>query len=81
MTRPKENRRLESMGVRNGCPSQKIAFETRSGAKRATRQARNVGNHLTPYRCDDCGLWHNGHLPKRVVAGFANRNEHYGRTA
>jgi hypothetical protein len=32
-----------------------------------------------PFKCDDCGLWHSGQLPKLVLEGVLLEDEWYGR--
>lgn len=46
--------------ARNECG--KIAYDQRWKAKKAEREGRKIGrDHLAPYECATCGLWHLGH--------------------
>lgn len=47
----------------------KVAFYTRRQAKEKARELKSVRGHMRPYRCDDCGFWHIGHLPARIRLG------------
>lgn len=79
MTNPKYDRELAARhAATNSCPSRKYAYANRSAAKRAASRIRSrTGEHLRPYECNDCGLWHLGHLPTRVLLGEVGVDEHY----
>lgn len=60
------------------CPSGKLAHTTRRGAKeQALRLRQMYGQHLRPYLCEFCDLWHVGHLPFAVRQGLSSATEHY----
>ena len=45
------------------CESMKVSFATRDEALAACEQQMDAGRvspgcHITPYRCERCGLWH-----------------------
>ena len=64
----------------NACPSGKRTHPDRASAKRhAANVRRSNGEHLRPYRCPSCDLWHVGHLPDDVVRGIRSADEHYQR--
>lgn len=78
----RDGRVLNNGGSRNACPSGKLAHSTRADAKRhALKHRLSYGDHVRPYRCDHCQLWHVGHLPRVVLDGVTTADEHYGRTA
>lgn len=47
----------------------KRGFYERAAAARAASLARRDGDHMRPYRCAECRMWHIGHLPKPVRRG------------
>jgi hypothetical protein len=55
----------------------KKGYLTRADAKKALRGHRGFGfdRHVRPYRCDDCGCWHLGHLPAAVRLGIVTAAE------
>jgi hypothetical protein len=61
----------------SGCSSGKRAHLSRRSAKSHALGLRRYGHHLRPYECADCGYWHVGHLPARVIAGLITSTEHY----
>lgn len=64
----------------NDCPTGKQAHASRKSAKQhASRIRRTNGEHLRPYRCPYCELWHVGHLPGAVIRGELSDDQHYGR--
>lgn len=66
--------------VHNDCPSGKLAHRTRRGAKAQAYSLKlDTGQHLRPYLCDDCSLWHVGHLPSQVLRGRKTAAQIYGR--
>jgi hypothetical protein len=70
----------ENDDAATGCPTGKRAHSTRRGAKRHALLLRQLyGDHLRPYECPTCGLWHVGHLPDDVVRGLRSADQHYQR--
>lgn len=64
------------------CSSGKRGFVDRAGAKVAARHIAKSGSPgLRPYRCEECGYWHNGHKPEAVVRGEYTADEWYGKEA
>jgi hypothetical protein len=61
----------------SGCRSGKRAHLSRRSAKAHALELRKSGQHLRPYECTECGYWHVGHLPTRVIAGLIGATEHY----
>lgn len=59
--------------VEVACPTGKRSFLNRRTAKKWMRQ--HEMHECRPYRCDECELWHVGHLPKPVIAGEMERAE------
>jgi hypothetical protein len=56
-----------------------FGYIDRNDAKRRDSNRPDVVGHRREYLCDDCGLWHLGHLPELVVAGVVTADEWYGR--
>jgi hypothetical protein len=73
----KDKRSYEMTYSYNACG--KIAFPSRASARRYLKTGGKGWDHLRPYRCDDCHLIHNGHLPMRVVTGDITQKEWYAR--
>lgn len=44
----------------------KVAYQSRSDAKKAARFVRVAHGRMRPYRCPTCGFWHIGHLPASI---------------
>lgn len=64
----------------NSCSSGKRAWQGRADAKSYAKMLGRQGKPgMNAYRCDDCGLFHIGHLPTAVRAGVVGRNDYYGR--
>lgn len=64
------------------CSTGKRTWARRADAREyANRNHRGGHDRLSPYRCDECGLFHVGHLPRAVLAGTMTRNEYYGRAS
>jgi hypothetical protein len=61
----------------SGCSSGKRAHMSRRSAKGHALGLRKSGQHLRPYQCGECGYWHVGHLPARVIAGLISATQHY----
>lgn len=58
----------------------KIAYHTRSDAKKAARWVQSKFGRMRPFRCPDCGMWHIGHLPAAVIQnGEPYRNASHGK--
>ncbi|HET6910187.1 MAG TPA: hypothetical protein VFH54_12665 [Mycobacteriales bacterium] len=68
-------RKLHAMGATNACPTGKIGYPARICARSAAR--RMQWTHLRPYRCQQCSLWHLGHLPQATVAGVKAARDVY----
>lgn len=67
-------------GTHNNCPSGKRAYTTRKNAKaEAYRIRRNQSNHMRPYYCDQCTLFHLAHLPPKVMSGAYSEKAWYGK--
>lgn len=50
----------------HSCPSSKVAYPSRSEAKRIARiMAQRGSDLLSPYDCPDCGAIHLGHSKRR----------------
>lgn len=45
--------------------------------KTATKIGRLHHEHLSPYRCEDCGHFHIGHLPPDIIRGADTRTDRY----
>jgi hypothetical protein len=76
----RERAPLSLFASTNECPSGKFAHPTRKGAKEhASNARRRTGEHVRPYRCPICDLWHVGHLPRAVVRGEVSSDQAYGR--
>jgi hypothetical protein len=74
-------RQAESWAT-NDCSTGKRTWPTRKGAKTAMATYKRQGaDAMSPYQCDECELWHIGHLPKAVKDGLMTRGEYYGRDA
>ena len=59
----------------NGCSSGKRAWAVRSAAKAKARDVKQRGgDHTTPYRCEECGMYHLGHLAQDVAIGNVDRS-------
>jgi hypothetical protein len=56
-----------------------FGYFTRNDAQRRDSNRPDIRGHRREYRCDECGLWHLGHLPELVVAGVVTADEWYGR--
>lgn len=52
---------------------------TRASAKAQARAMRKAGEHVRPYKCEVCGFFHVGHLPRAVMKGRVSDVEYYGR--
>lgn len=66
--------------VHAGCPTGKLSHATRRGAKaQAYSLKQDTGEHLRPYQCEACDLWHVGHLPSQVLRGRKTADQIYGR--
>lgn len=61
------------------CPSGKVGFVTRKKAKRFVNGGTIRGDHMRPYICEDCGYWHNGHVPSQVMRGNKTARQVYSR--
>lgn len=80
MSQSKRDRERQKTGqayIVGACPSGKRCHDSRASAK--AHAARLVGDHLRPYRCDQCGYWHVGHIPRAVLQGLRTSTEHYER--
>lgn len=56
--------------VHAGCPTGKRSHTSRRGAKAHAYSLKlDTGQHLRPYRCDECSMWHVGPLPAAVLRG------------
>lgn len=75
--------RVDHKGHAYTCPCGKLAYRSKTEAKRAMREAQNrysgEPGHWGTYSClTVAGSWHYGHLPKSVVKGHISRGEVYG---
>lgn len=52
----------------------KRMWSTRRRARTAARRV-NPGEHMSAYRCDGCGWFHIGHIPRAVVDGVIERSD------
>lgn len=57
------------------CSTGKRSHTSRNSAKEHSRQLH--GEHLREYRCDECSMWHVGHLPRAVMEGLMTARSHY----
>lgn len=74
--------RIEHKSYAYTCGCGKLAYRSKTEAKRAMREAQDrysgEPGHWNPYRClADIGVWHYGHLPRSVVRGHISRGEVY----
>lgn len=64
--------------VEAGCPTGKRSHATRRGAKAHAYSLKQMtGQHLRPYQCEACDLWHVGHLPSQVLRGRKTADQIY----
>lgn len=67
------------MGATSSCATGKIAYQARTAAHSAAKRMR--WTHVRPYQCEQCSLWHIGHLPQAARAGLvAARDVYLGAT-
>jgi hypothetical protein len=71
-----DNRNIRTV-THNDCPTGKSAWSSRRLAKRANHQIRN--QHMRPFRCPQCRMYHLGHLPFAVMRGRLTADEYYGQ--
>lgn len=53
----------------------KVAHHSRKDARKAAKW--RPGEHLRPYECQICNLWHNGHLTRAIRKGDFTAREIY----
>jgi hypothetical protein len=75
--------RIVHEGYSHTCQCGKLAYRSKTEAKRAMREAQDrysgQPGHWNTYRCGtDPDAFHYGHLPKSVVKGHISRGEVYG---
>lgn len=78
-TSDSNRRRDASSWATNECSTGKRAHATRESAKAQRTRMAKVSGRMDIYRCDECGMFHLGHLPRAVREGKVSRNEYYGR--
>lgn len=60
-----------------GCETGKRGYYNKKDAKKSLSRIGHgaVEGHIGPYKCEKCGFWHNGHLPKSIVNGTDARDD------
>lgn len=66
----------------NSCSTGKRAWQSRRDAKDAANLLARQGKPgMNAFRCDECKLFHIGHLPHAVRMGEVSRTDYYGTAA
>jgi hypothetical protein len=52
----------------------KKSYLSRRDAKKVAKRVYPGGEHMSSYRCSECGFWHNGRMPKLVRDGRVDRS-------
>lgn len=66
----------------NSCSTGKRSWQSRTDAKSYAKMLGRQGKPgMNAFRCEECGLFHIGHLPYAVRTGEIGRDDYYGRAA
>ena len=72
-------RKYNAVSYGGRCPATgKAKWLTKADARKHARRA-HAGEHMSTYACDDCGMWHVGHLPVSVRKGVEGRQDLRGK--